>query len=127
MKDTYNVMSVWKKVKPVIITGFPPERCKLFTFLYVYGKNYVPDEKFANYLIEAYNLFCAEICEDGFISILEFATLVIGSGTDEIMSIIYEWGHDSDTVHYTRVPGTISETVYDFDYMCKLIDKALIN
>ena len=123
MKDTYNVMTVWKKVRPKIITGFPPERSKIFCFLYVYGEHFVPQDKFSEYLLEAYDLFRTEVCSDGFISVLEFATLVAGSGSDTLLNIIYTWGHN-DAVRYTRVPSDLTETTYDFDYMYRLIKSA---
>lgn len=124
MKDTYNVRKVWDIVKKPLTDGFPPQRSKLFTFIHVYGEQYVPSDEYATYLIEAYDLFRDDILPDGFLNLLEFATMVAGCGSDNLMGVIRVWGNDSQ-YSFTRVPSTIEHTVYDTNYLCNLIDSAL--
>lgn len=113
-------LKVWRGIRPKIITGFPPERSKILCFIYIYGENFVPKEEYSAYILEAYDLFRDEIIVDGFLSVLEFATMVAGSGTDNLMKNLYDWAHD-DKVRYTRVPYDLANTVYDFEFMCGLI------
>ncbi len=120
MKDTYNVLKVWRGIRPKIITGFPPERSKILCFIHIYGENFVPKEEYSAYILEAYDLFRDEIIVDGFLSVLEFATMVAGSGTDNLMKNLYDWAHD-EKVRYTRIPYDLAKTVYDFEFMCGLI------
>lgn len=124
MKDTYNVFKVWEIIKPKLLTGFPPDRSKVLCYIYIYGKFFVDKESYSKYLLEAYDLFRDIILVDGFLSVLEFATIVAGCGSDELMQNLNDWAHD-DSIRFTHVPCDLTETVYDFDYMWSLITEAL--
>ena len=125
LKEKYGAYRVWCLIKDKILSGFPPERNKILTYICIYGENFVSEEEYSDYILETYNLFRDEILSADFITLLEYAALVAGSGSDRFMQVLYKWGKDTRSL-FKHIPEDVENTVYDFTFVCNLIEEALL-